>query len=138
MEFEPAIETDEHSIKLNAENLENPKYLSNKDKNKFLLKTKIIGKINTFDYNKIILLDKAVEDIFNKKIIKAKDNIEDMGYNEIRDLSKSCIINKDNKFCHLKRNNDDEIFLTKEDEEFIKNAFKEFIENNEKEERKEN
>ena len=59
-------------------------------------------------------------------------------YNEISDLSKSCIINKDNKFCHLKRKNDDELFLTKEDEEFIKNAFKEFIENNEKEERKEN
>ena len=132
MEFEPAIVTDEHSIKINSENFENLKYLSNIDKNKFLLKSKIFGKINSFDYNELILLDKAVEEIFNKKIIKAKDNIEDMGYNEIRDASKSFVINKDNKFCHLKRNNDDEIFLNKEDEEFIKNTFKEFINNNER------
>ena len=132
MEFEPAIETDEYSIKLNSEKFENLKYLSNKDKNKFLLKSKIFGKINSFDYNELILLNKAVEEIFNKKIIKVKDNIEDMGYNEIRDTSKSFVINKDNKFCHLKRKNEDEIFLNKEDEEFIKNTFKEFINNNER------
>lgn len=96
------------------------------------LKNKIKNKINKLNLNELKMIDNKINELFRNKFEKAKENIEVLYEEDIKDPNRSTIINKNNKFCEVKiiNNKPEKDYLEKIN--FIKNACKKFIEDYEK------